>query len=166
MTNSEHPLALVVGIGNPDRGDDGFGSAVARRLRAHLPSAVHVLELGGDTLALIEDWNGIPFVIVIDAVAPINEPGRVYRLDLTHRPLPIGFAPRSTHAFGLAETIELARGLGRLPPHFVAYLVEGGGFETGAPLSPAVANAVETVAERTLTELSAILRAKGDAGHA
>jgi hydrogenase nickel incorporation protein HypA/HybF len=54
----------------------------------------------------------------------------------------------------------LARSLGRLPPHLVAYLVEGGGFETGAPLSPAVANAVETVAERIVTELSAILGQK------
>jgi hydrogenase maturation protease len=166
MTNSEQPLALVVGIGNPDRGDDGFGSAVARRLRGHLPSAVHVLERSGDTLALIEDWGGIPIVIVIDALAPISEPGQFHRLDLANSPLPIGFAPRSTHAFGVAETIELARSLGRLPPNLVAYLVEGGGFETGAPLSPAVANAVETVADRIVRELSAILGAKGATGHA
>jgi hydrogenase maturation protease len=166
MSGSEQPLALVAGIGNPDRGDDGFGLAVVGRLLGRVPPTVRILERSGDALALIEDWSGFPLVIVIDAVAPINEPGRVYRLDLTHRPLPIGFALRSTHAFGLAETIELARSLGRLPPHFVAYLVEGGGFATGAPLSPAVANAVETVAERILTELSAILRAEGDAGHA
>jgi hydrogenase maturation protease len=166
MSGGEQPLALVAAIGNPDRGDDGLGPAVAWRLRGRVPPAVRIFARSGDALALIEDWNGIPYVIVIDAVAPIGEPGRVYRFDLKSTLLPFGFAPRSTHAFGVAETIELARNLGRLPPHLVAYLVEGGGFETGAPLSPAVANAVETVAERIVTELSAILRAKGAAGNA
>jgi hypothetical protein len=48
---------------------------------------------------------------------------------------PIAFAPRSTHAFGVAETVELARSLGRLPGYLVAYLIEGERFETGAPFS-------------------------------
>jgi len=163
MTGSKQPLALVTGIGNPDRGDDGFGPAVARRLRGRVPSTVRVLARNGDALALIEDWNGIPCVIVIDAVAPISQPGRVHRLDLTDSPLPIGLAPRSSHAFGVAETVELARNLGRLPRRLVAYLVEGEQFATGAPLSRTVAEAIEMVAERIVAELSAILEAKGDA---
>ena len=166
MSGGDQPRMLVVGIGNPDRGDDGFGPAVARRLRGRHPSEARILERSGDALALIEDWNVIPSVIVIDAVAPIGEPGRVHRLDLTSSPLPIGFAPRSSHAFGIVETVELARNLGRLPRYLLAYLVEGEQFATGAPLSPAVAEAIEMVAERILVELSAISGAKGDAGHA
>jgi hydrogenase maturation protease len=166
MTDSERPLALVVGIGNPDRGDDGFGPTVVQRLRGRVPSTVRILERTGDALALIEDWDGIPSVIVMDAVAAISQPGRVHRLDLTDSPLPIGFAPRSSHAFGLAETVELARSLGRLPQCLVAYLVEGQRFRTGAPLSSAVAEASEDVAERVVVELSAILGAKGSACHA
>jgi hydrogenase maturation protease len=166
MTGSEGPLALVVGIGNPDRGDDGFGPAVVQRLRGRVPSTVRILERSGDALALIEDWDGIPSVIVIDAVAAISQPGRVHRLDLTDSPLPIGFAPRSSHAFGVAETVELARSLGRLPQCLLAYLVEGEQFGTGAPLSSAVADAVEGVAERVVIELSAILGAKGSGCHA
>jgi hydrogenase maturation protease len=127
---------------------------------------VCILERSGDALALIEEWNGFPSVIIIDAVAPITEPGQIYRRDLTDSPLPIGFAPRSSHAFGVAETVELARSLGRLPAHIVAYLVEGEQFSTGAPLSPVVAKAVETVATRIVAELCAILGATGDAGHA
>src|SRR5271169_1995314 len=166
MSGGDRLRVLVVGIGNPDRGDDGFGPAVARRLRGRMPSTVRVLARNGDAVALIEDWNGIPCVILIDAVAPISEPGRVHRLDLTDSPLPIGLAPRSSHAFGVAETVELARNLGRLPPHIVAYLVEGEQFATGAPLSPAVAEAIEAVAERIVAELSAILLAEGGARHA
>jgi hydrogenase maturation protease len=166
VTESEQPLAVVAAIGNPDRGDDGFASAVARRLRGHLRSGVCILERNGDALALIEDWNGIPYVILIDAAAPVAKPGRVHRLDLTDSPLPTGFAPRSTHTFGVAETIELARSLGRLPERLVAYLVEGEQFATGAPLSPAVADAVEDVAQRIVAELSTTLGAKGDAEYA
>ena len=166
MTGDNQPLVLVVGIGNRDRGDDGFGRAVVRQLRGRAPSAVRILERSGDALALIEDWNGIPSVIVIDAMALISEPGRVHRFDLTHSPLPIGFAPSSSHALGVAETVELARSLGRLPQYLVACLVEGEQFGTGAPLSPSVAAAVDDVAERVLAELSAILETKGNVRHA
>jgi len=166
MTGTDQPSVLVVAIGNPDRGDDGFGSAVARRLRGRVPSKVRILERSGDALALIEDWDCIPSVIVIDAMAPISEPGQVHRFDFTDSPLPIGFAPSSSHALGVAETVELARNLGRLPQCLVAYLVEGEQFGMGAPLSPAVAAAVEDVAERVLAELSAISETKGNAQHA
>ena len=136
MTDDEQPLALVVGIGNRDRGDDGFGPAVAHWLSGRVPSTVRILERSGDVLALIEDWDHIPSVIFIDAMAPISQPGRVHRFDLTDSPLPIGFAPPSSHTFGVAETVELARSLGRLPKFLAAYLVEGECFKTGAPLSP------------------------------
>jgi hydrogenase maturation protease len=169
MSDSDRPTALVVGIGNPDRGDDGVEPAIAQRVSGRVPPGVSVLELGGDVLALIESWAGIPSVIVVDAVAPIAEPGRFHRLDLAKNPLPVAFAPPSTHAFGLAETVELARSLGKLPPFLVAYLVKGEQFEPGAPLSPTVAKAVEKVVERVSQELSAILgtpQAQGTAGDA
>ena len=166
MSGSERALALVAGIGNPDRGDDGFGPAVARRLRGRAPSTVRIVERSGDALALIEDWNGIPCAIIIDTVAAISEPARVHRLDLIDSQLPIGFALHSSHALGVAETVELARSLGSLPRCLVAYLVEGERFTTGAPLSPAVAGAVEDVAERVVLELSALLRTNQAEGSA
>ena len=169
MSGSDRPPVFVIGIGNPDRGDDGIGPAVARQLSGRVPPGVRVLELGGDVLALMEDWKGCSAVILVDAVAPIAEPGRIHRLDLAKSPLPVVFSPASTHAFGLAETVELARSLGRLPPFLVAYLIEGGQFEAGGPLSPMVAKAVETAVEQIALELSAIeetTRALGTARNA
>ena len=169
MSGSDRPAVLVIGIGNPDRGDDGIGPAVARRLRGRLPPGVSVLERGGDILALTEDWEDFSAVILVDAVAPITKPGRLHRLDLAKTPLPVAFAPRSTHAFGLAETVELARSLARLPPFLVAYLIEGEQFEAGGPLSPTVARAVEEAFERITLELSAIEetpRGQGTVRHA
>jgi hydrogenase maturation protease len=37
---------VVIGVGNPDRGDDGVGRAVVRRLRERVPDDVTLLELG------------------------------------------------------------------------------------------------------------------------
>jgi len=166
MTGTDQPSVLVVAIGNPDRGDDGFGPAVAHRLMGRVPSTVRILERSGEVSALIDDWDGIPSVFVIDAMAPISEPGQVHRFDLIDSPLPIGFAPNSSHAFGVAETVELARSLGRLPQYLVAYLVEGEQFGTGAPLSLAIAGAVGDVADRIVSEVLTILKAKGKGRHA
>jgi hydrogenase maturation protease len=156
MSRSDRPPVLVAAIGNPDRGDDGFGPAVAQRLHARVVSGVEIVKRSGDLLALIEDWSGFPFVVIVDAMVSIGDPGRIHRVDLTDNPLPIGFAPHSSHAFGVAETVELARSLGRLPARLVAYLVEGEQFEPGELLSPMVANTVEEVSEQIATELAAI----------
>ena len=48
----------------------------------------------------------------------------------------------------------------------LAYFVEGEQFETGTPLSPVIAAAVEDVAVRVLAELWTILETKGKAQHA
>jgi len=169
MSGDSRPRVLVAGIGNPDRGDDGVGPAVANRLRGSVPAGVRILERSGDVLALIEEWDGFFAVVVVDAAAPIGRPGRIHRLDLTGQALSVGLARSSTHAFGIAEAVELARNLGRLPGHLIAYLVEGERFEIGASLSPGVAEAVDRVAERILLELSrmsATYRAEGAAEHA
>jgi len=156
MREDGPPRLLVAGIGNPDRGDDGFGAAVIARLRGHVPAGVRLLACSGDVLGLIDEWDGFDAVVLVDAAAPIARPGRVHRLDLAGGPLPIAWSPPSTHSFGLGETVELARRLGRLPRRLVAYLVEGERFATGAALSPLVARAVETVAEQIVLELLAI----------
>ena len=54
---------------------------------------------------------------------------------------------RQTHAFGLAETIELARALDRLPARLLVYGIEGACFEAGDELSPPVRAAVDAVRE-------------------
>ena len=102
--------------------------------------------------------------MIVDAVALMTEPGRIHRFDLRQCALPMGFAYRSTHGFGVSEAIELARTLGRLPRRLILYVAEGAKFETGAPLSPAVAAAVDEAAVRIVEELAAW--EKGEALHA
>ncbi|HLH83652.1 MAG TPA: hydrogenase maturation protease [Trebonia sp.] len=150
-------MTLVIGIGNPDRGDDAAGLAVARRVREATAAArceVTVVELAGDQLALLDAWDGEKEVYAVDAVWSGATPGTVFRFDAA-RPLGVRFAGRGTHTFSLADVVELARALGRLPARLTGYGIEGAAFGFGAGLSPPVAAAAEAVAARLLGELEA-----------
>jgi hydrogenase maturation protease len=147
-------LTLLIGVGNPDRGDDAAGLAVARRVRAAAPAGVRVSELDGDQLKLLDAWDGADDVWVVDAVCSGGEPGAVYRFDAAC-PLGARFRHCGTHTFSLADVIELARALGRLPGRLVGYGIEGASFAIGTALSPEAETAVQAVTRHILGELAA-----------
>jgi hydrogenase maturation protease len=140
----------IIGIGNPDRGDDAAGRHVARILRDRLPG-VDVLELDGEAAQLLDHLVNADSVILVDASYSGGEPGTTRRFDVADSPLPAQRPGASTHGLGACEAIELARALGRLPERCLVYTIEGAHFEPGTPLSPAVRRAVAGLA----TELCA-----------
>lgn len=147
---------LVIGIGNADRGDDAAGLAVARGIRdATGRRDVTVAELIGDQLALLDAWDGARDVYIIDAVCSGGVPGTVYSFD-ARQPLDTRFRHCGTHTFSLADVIELARALGRLPARLIGYGIEGAAFELGVGLSPEVEAAVKAVTSRILGELKSV----------
>jgi hydrogenase maturation protease len=153
---------LVVGIGNSDRGDDGVGPLVAQRLVECIPADlarhVTILERGGDALALIDDWAGRDAVILVDAAAPVSAPGRIHRFDLLEEVLPIEISLSSTHAFGVADAVGLARTLGLLPNQLVVYAIEGADFDLGSAVSGRVFAAAADVVVRIIDELKCLER--------
>jgi hydrogenase maturation protease len=132
---------VAIGVGNVYRGDDGVGVAVAERLRDEAGLEVAVVEQ--EPTRLLDAWAGADLVFVVDAVSTGGAAGTVHRYDASNRPVPAGAFRGSTHAFGVAETIELARALGRLPARVIVYGVEGEDFAAGESLSDAVADAIE-----------------------
>jgi hydrogenase maturation protease len=143
---------LVIGLGSPDRGDDAVGGLVARAVAAQLP-AVAVVD-HEDPTALLDLWAGHTPVVVVDAVCSGAPGGTLHQLEAgpAAGPLSAQAWARSghggTHAIGLAEVVELARALGRLPERLVGVGVAAERFDHGAPLTPAVAAAVPTAVER------------------
>jgi hydrogenase maturation protease len=135
---------LILGCGNPDRSDDCAGVLVVRRLRE---MGILAREFTGDPLALIEAWNGAREVILIDTVVSGAAPGAVTVWDAANTPLPPERFCCSTHAFGVAEAVEIARALGRLPPKLLIYGIEGSRFDVGGSLSAELAAAIERLAE-------------------
>lgn len=143
----------VVGIGNPDRGDDGVGAAVICALGRRALPAVDLHARRGDALALIEDFESGEPTICVDAAAG-DRPGRIHRIDLGSGELPRDVAFVSSHALGLPEALALARTLGLMPEEVVIYAIEGTRFDHGAPLDEAVAAVVEEVADRIVAEVA------------
>src|SRR5215475_6334161 len=133
----DSPRYIVFGVGNPDRGDDGAGPAVARRLWELPLQHVEIIEHGGEAATLIAKMDGATCVFVIDACTSGAPPGTIRRFDVSTAPVPGEVAlGLSTHGFGPATAIELARSLGQLPHQCIVYTIEGASFVAGAPLSP------------------------------
>ena len=143
------PRVLIIGVGNPDRGDDGAGFEAAARLRKRLAHRddMHVLQHWGESTGLVEAMTGWDDVILVDAARSDREPGSWRVFDVTGSPLPSDLADMSSHGFGIPQAIELARALGSLPRRCRVYAIEGDSFETGEALSEAVQTAVNNVVE-------------------
>ncbi len=144
---------LVACLGNPDRGDDGLGASVAGRLEKALPANAALIARSGDMLSLIEDFAGFDALICVDAAAPMGSPGQIHRIGLATGELPHDLLTASTHGFGLADAIGLARALGSAPLDIAVYAVEGRCFDAGAPMTPEVAAAAEETARRIVQEV-------------
>ena len=78
------------------------------------------------------------------------DPGTVFRFEAHKKPIPACLFHYSTHDFNIADTIELARLLGKLPPKVMIFGIEGADFGHGEGLSEDMAAAIERVAHSAL----------------
>jgi hydrogenase maturation protease len=146
---------LLVGIGEEFRQDDAIGRLILRQLQSQLQGneAIDTLELTGDCVNLIEAWQGYDRVFLFDATQTGQPPGSICRLDVHQQTLLADVFPSSTHLFGVAETIELARTLDRLPAQFIIYGIEGKQFSLGCDLTLVVKQAILEVVKMLMEEL-------------
>jgi hydrogenase maturation protease len=141
---------LVIGLGNPDRGDDAVGVQIARKVAAERLDVL-ALEFDDPSEAL-DAWTAEDTVVVADAVSSGGKPGDVHVIDVAQEKLPGGnWSAGGTHALGLAAMVELARTLDLMPRRFVVVGVEAARFDHGAPLSEAVEAAVPTATQAVFT---------------
>ena len=133
---------VLIGIGNPFRRDDGVGRVIVRCLSGQLPAGVNLQEESGDGTELLEAWKGADCAILVDAVQSGAPAGTIHSFDAHAQKLPTWFSRSSTHAFGVAEAIELARITDDLPSRLLVYGIEGLDFSPGLELSPELAKMV------------------------
>jgi len=143
----------VLGFGNEYRSDDGVGIAVVRALGPHLPPSAAAVATEPHAIDLFERWKDADLVIVVDAVSSGSPPGTIHRFEAQGQPVPAVFARCSTHAYSIAEMIELARALGTMPPRLLVLGIEGESFQHGVGLSPAVARAATEAIQTILRAL-------------
>jgi len=149
---------LLVGVGNPLRGDDAAGLELVRLLAARGAGGLATIcEHTGEPLDLIARMEPFRAAVIIDALHSGEPPGSVRRFDLSHEALPGELrTSTSTHAISLAEALELARALGRLPERVILHTVEGESFAAGGPLASPVLAALAPLADTVLNELRAL----------
>ena len=139
-------LPLVIGIGNPERGDDRSGLAVVERLLALGPPGLRIARLSGDTTRLLELWREADDVVLVDMVFCDRwVPGTLHRFDLCQQPLPYDVTC-SSHGVDVSQVVELARVLDTLPPRLELLGIVGAATTLGAPMCAPVAAAVERAA--------------------
>ncbi len=171
-TGAVEPVrAVVIGVGNAWRGDDGVGAAVADRLgerlgdgRSATPAdrwtgGVDVVVLDGEPSRLLDAWDGAAVAVVVDAVAATGGPpaGSLVVWDglAGTGPTPAtGGASPSSHGLGVAEAVALGRALDRLPAALVVVGVVGAAFDDGTGLSAPVAAAVDCAVAAVLGALA------------
>jgi hydrogenase maturation protease len=106
---------LIIGLGNPLRGDDGVGVRVVQTLATYdLPPNIRV----------IDGMEGQQRVIIVDAADIGASPGQFVRFMLPEARLLGDEASLSIHAAGLREALLLAQALDMLPPELIIYGVQ------------------------------------------
>ncbi|WP_036510545.1 hydrogenase maturation protease [Nocardia aobensis] len=147
------PRAVVIGVGNDYRRDDGIGPAVARRLESLRIPAVAVARWDGDPAGLLDLWADVELAVVVDAVRcdPSN-PGRIWRT--TVEALRGCARATGSHALGIPDVLPLGRVLGSVPAELVVVAVEAQSLDLGVGMSGPVAAAVPDVVAVVLSELA------------
>ena len=148
---------LIVGLGNPLMGDDGFGQAVVDGFKKSAPpDGVRVEVLAGDILGLADLWKGETDVWLVDAVSGGPIPGSLRVLN--HRQLlDLPANGSSAHRLSLSENL---RWLLHARPEMAAISFRLYGVEIGTPhpelgLSPEVTAATDRLVETLRVATSA-----------
>lgn len=164
------PRAVVIGIGNPYRRDDGIGPALVAALERFRPPGVSLTVADGEPSQLLEAWSGASLAVVVDAVlCEMPAPGRIHRTALgpvvgdpvVGDAAPGSRAAASTHGLGIPDALRLAEALDQAPGRLVVFAVEAADIGFGPGLSPAVAACLPELTRAVLTELAAGHQAAG-----
>ncbi len=128
-------LIRIVALGNPDRGDDGAALRVAANLHDEAP----VYLAGRPGVGLLHLLPPNDLVLLLDVTVSGAPPGTLHLLRLeTLSPQLLPDRRVSSHGFGAAEALALARALG-LPFARGFFLgIEGASFDIGSSFSPQV----------------------------
>jgi hydrogenase maturation protease len=144
------PIAWVIGLGNEWRGDDAVGLLVCAALTGRVPPGVGLAHYHDTVLPVLDHCRADARLLLIDCLVSGAPPGTLRTLDLLAAP---GIAAHTTsgHLLGLQQVIGLAQQLQHAPASTILVGIEGGCFDRGAGLTPAVARAIPAAVDRILT---------------
>jgi hydrogenase maturation protease len=137
---------LILGIGNKFRSDDGAGVVAAEKIKKFGIEKFDVKIVDGEGTEIIETWKGYDNVIIIDAVQENGSAGKIHEINANEDALESDFFNYSSHAFGLAEAINVSRVMNKLPKFLIVYGIEGEHFQFDTKLTSKIEKAVNKIA--------------------
>jgi hydrogenase maturation protease len=150
----EQRQILILGMGNTLYGDDGLGVRVAEELtHQKLPPGVAVEIAAVSGIDLVLRMDGWERVIIIDAVQMGEKPGAWRRFRAEDVRYFAGGQGLSLHETGVAQALELAEALGKLPKEVLIYGVEPERLQISEELSPSVQAVIPEITQHILGEL-------------
>lgn len=155
-TGSTH--TVIVGCGNLIRGDDAAGPVLVRQLADRaLPDGVRLIDGGTAGMDVAFALRGARRAIVVDASRVGVSAGTIHKVpgeELTDLKPPEG----NLHQFRWDQALGFAQWLlkDEYPPEVTVWLIEGESFGAGEPLTPAVQDAVNVVADAIVADLTVV----------
>lgn len=147
----------VVGVGSPF-GDDQLGWRVAEllkkeiKLHRYLGESLDIQICDRPGLALVNLMKNVKNFYIIDALQTKQNPiGHLYRINGESIKTDDGFL--STHGFGIAQALALAKALNQLPGQIIIYGIEINEGEKKFTLSLPIKNACQELAQQIMQEI-------------
>lgn len=151
--------AVVLGVGNTIRADEGVGVRAVEALERDyaLPPGVTAIDGGTSSMEMLEELSNLDLLVVIDAVNDGKPPGTL--VPLTGDAVPVFFRRNlSPHGIGLSDVLAALEFMGAEPKETIVLGVQPLSLELGMELTPTlaarvpelVAQAVEILMQRGL----------------
>ncbi len=148
---------LILGLGNPFRGDDAAGWGVIDVLEQKSPKGVQLCKVRGDAAQILDFFTQYSTIYVIDA-CQMNAPSGFWkRIDAHKSSIPSDTPQTSTHGMGISQAIDLAKVLGILPSKLIIYAINGDHYNLSTTPSLSVGQAIDKVAQHILEEEDIVL---------
>jgi hydrogenase maturation protease len=154
MSEAPSGGTVVIGLGNPIMGDDGFGLAVLRRLQAAWQVAEDVDFIDGGTwgLMLLPIFESADRILLLDAIETGDVAGTLVRVERDD--LPTTYSLRtSPHQVDLCDVLALTRLRGSLAADVVAIGAQPEIVDMTTELSPELQAMVDAAAEAAAAQL-------------
>jgi len=147
--------AVVLGVGNTIRADEGIGVRVVEALERDyaLPEGVAAIDGGTSSMEMLEDLSDLDFLLVIDAVNDGKPPGSLIRL--SGDDVPVFFRRNlSPHGIGLSDVLAALEFLGKTPKETLVLGLQPVTMELSLELSAQAAACVPPLVAQVVQELS------------
>ncbi|MEW6164863.1 MAG: HyaD/HybD family hydrogenase maturation endopeptidase [Pseudomonadota bacterium] len=148
--------AVVLGVGNTIRADEGVGVRVVEALERDyvLPSGVSAIDAGTSSMEMLEDLSHLDFLLIVDAITAGKPPGTLVKL--AGDEVPVFFRRNlSPHGIGLSDVLAALEFMGAEPKETVILGVQPVSLELSTELTPEVAACVPALVAQAVGELSA-----------